>query len=472
MARTYHVFDVVIIGAGSAGIAALRECLQYTSNVVLIEKGEGGTTCARKGCMPSKALIHAARLYDSRKKFDEVGIKGGEHLWADIPHILRRVRESRNHFVDGVKHDLENISHYIVEGEAKFESPTCLRVGNKLYHTQATIIATGSTPFVPQAFSAIPKERIINSDTLFEQEDLPKRIGFVGLGPLGLEMAQALAHLDIEVIAVHNSATLGGISNPSMSHEMQQVLAKNMVIHTNAEAHAQMHNDDILFQAGGESYSVDALFLSTGRKPSIAGLGLSRMKVPMKDSGVPWYDPMTLQLPNLPIFIAGDATDERAILHEAVLEGKIAAHNAVNHHKNGNGGTSRHMNGQNGKYLSRYVPMNIIFTEPNIASVGASWACLKGRNLVMVEASFEHQGRAVIEQRNEGCIQLFLDSEDTTLLGAELLAPEGEHIAHLLALAMQKHMTAKELLTMPFYHPTFEEALRTALKKGVKQVSG
>lgn len=468
MARTYHIFDIVIIGAGSAGIAALREALKYTTNVVLVEKGEWGTTCARTGCMPSKALIHAAGLYDSRHKFEEAGIDGAEHLVPDIPRILKRVRKSRDHFVKSVKESLESISHYIVKGTAKFESPTCLRVDDKLYHTKHTIIATGSTPFIPSAFDDIPKNRIITSEVLFEQRDLPKRIGFVGLGPLGLEMAQALAFLDCEVVAVHNSATLGGISDPQMSHDMQQVLAKRMVVHTNAEASAEMDGDAIRFQAGGETYTVDALFLSTGRKPVLDGLGLRRLKVPFKDSGVPWYDPMTLQLPSLPIYLAGDVTDERAILHEATVEGKIAAYNAYHSHGNGNGHNG---NGNgNGKRISRYVPLNIIFTEPNIASVGASWHSLQGRNIIMVEASFENQGRAVIEQRNEGRIQLFLDADDTTLMGAELLAPEGEHLAHLLALAMQQHLTAKELLKMPFYHPTFEEALRTALKRGVKQV--
>lgn len=465
MARTYHVFDLVIIGAGTAGIAALREALRHTTNVVLVEKGERGTTCARTGCMPSKALIHAARLYDSRKKFAEAGIAGGEQLQPDIPKILKRVRSKRDHFVRSVHEGLENVDHYIVKGEAKFESPTCLRVGNKLYHTQRTIIATGSAPVIPKAFADIPPERFITSDTLFERKDLPARIGFVGLGPLGLEMAQAIAHLGVKVVAVHNSATLGGISNPSMSHEMQQVLAKDMIIHTNAEAKAKMQGNDILLSADGESYKVDALFLSAGRKPSLDSLGLRRLKLPLKDSGVPWYDPMTLQIPNTPIFLAGDVTDERAILHEAALEGKIAALNAVNHHGNGHNGTKG-----DGKRPSRYVPMSIVFTDPNIATIGASWHALKGRSQVLVEASFENQGRAVIEQRNEGRIQLFLDPEDSTLLGAELLAPEGEHLAHLLALAIQQHLTAKDLLKMPFYHPTFEEALRTALKRGVREV--
>lgn len=459
MARNYHIFDVVIIGAGSAGIAALQEALAYTKNVVLVEKGKGGTTCAQTGCMPSKALIHAARLYNSRKKFEEAGIDGAEHLRADIPRILERVRQSRDHFVKGVKEELSSISHYIVRGEASFDSASCVRVGGKLYHTHSVIIATGSTPFIPEVFAQIPKDRLITSDTLFEQKNLPKRIGFVGLGPLGLEIAQALSQLDREVIAVHNHSTLGGISNPSMSHAMQQVLEQTMTVHMDAQAEASMAGDHIHFKVGSKSYEVDAVFLSAGRNPSVASLKLQCLKVPMNDSGVPRYDPITLQLPDMPVFIAGDATDERAILHEAVLEGKIAAYNAVHYHQE----RPSH------SHLARYVPLNIIFTEPNIASVGARWQSLQGHDVIMAGTTFRNQGRAVIEQRNKGCIQLFLDPDDTTLMGAELLAPEGEHIAHLLALAIQQQMTAKQVLKMPFYHPTFEEALRTALKSGVKQ---
>lgn len=464
MARTYHIFDIVIIGAGTAGISALREALRHTTNVVLVEKGAGGTTCARVGCMPSKALVHAARLYHSRLRFGEAGIEGADALRPNIPKILRRVRKKRDYFVEGVHEGLESIRHYIVRGEAKYESPTCLRVGGKLYHTRSSIIATGSTPVIPKAFDAIPRERIITSDTLFERKDLPPRIGFVGLGPLGLEMAQAVAQLGIEVVAVHNGATLGGIANPAMSDEMRQVLARNMTVHTDAEANARMAGDDILFSAGGADYRVDALFLSAGRKPALDALGLRRLKLPLRDSGVPWYDGATLRLPDVPIFLAGDATDERAILHEAALEGKIAALNAA--------GLSGDGKARAADKLSRYVPLNIIFTEPNIASVGASLHCLKGRKLVCGEATFMHQGRAVLEQRNEGRIQLFLDPADNTLLGAELLAPEGEHLAHLLALAMQQKMTAREMLKMPFYHPSFEESLRTALKRGVEKTLG
>jgi dihydrolipoamide dehydrogenase len=462
MARTYHTFDVVIIGGGSAGLSALREALKYTRNVVLVEKGDGDTTCARTGCMPSKALIHAARLYDSRRKFDEAGIRGSEMLHADIPAILQRVRESRDFFVKSVHEGREDISHYIVKGEASYESPTCLRVDGKLYHTQASVIATGSRPFYPKSFADLPKKRILTSDNLFEQKNLPKRIGFVGLGPLGLEISQALARLGIEVVASHMNANVGGLGNPEISRQMVEVLSQSMVVHSNAEASARMDGDDVLFSVGGQEYPVDAVFLSAGRKPVLDGLGLRRMKAPLRDSGVPWFDPQSLQLSALPIFLAGDANDERAVLHEAVLDGKIAAYNAVYHSDHSKKGKRHH--------LSRYVPLSIIFTDPNIASVGASWESVQGKGLTLVEASFECQGRALIEQRNEGRIQLFLDSGDATILGAELLAPEGEHMAHLLALAMQQRMTAKELLKMPFYHPAFEEALRTALKRGVKEI--
>lgn len=460
MARTYHVFDLVIIGAGSAGISALREALRYSSNVVLVEKGEGGTTCASAGCMPSKALIHAARLYDSRKKFQEVGIEGGEHLHANIPDVLRRVRKKRDHFVRSVQKGLEDVAHYIVKGEAQFESPTCVRVSGKLYHTKATIIATGATPIIPKAFADIPAKSILTSDSVFEQKDLPKRIGFVGLGPLGLEMSQALARLGVEVVAAHNAETLGSIGNPAMSKQMQQVLERNMVVYCNASASLRKQGDALLFSVGSKEHIVDAVFMSAGRKPALDGLGLRRLKVPLRDNGVPWFNPSTLQVADMPIFMAGDATDDNAVLHEVVLEGKIAAYNALHLEKNGRAGHK--------PPLSRYVPLRIIFTDPNIATVGDSWRNVQSRNPIIVSTSFANQGRAVIEQENEGQIQLFLDGADATLLGAELMAPEGEHLAHLLALAMQEHMTAKELLRMPFYHPTFEEALRTALRKGVK----
>lgn len=458
MARTYHIFDVVIIGAGTAGIAALSEVLKHTTNVVLVERGPGGTTCARSACMPSKTLIHASRLYHARHKFREIGIEGGAHLQINIPKVLRRVRKMRDHFVAGVKEDLTSVRHYIVDGEAQFESPTCLRVDGKLYHTRCTIIATGSTPVIPPEFAGIPASHVITSDILFERKDLPQKLGIVGLGPLGLEMAQALMQLGIKVVAAHDGPTLGGIGNPEISAEIAQLLGKHMTLYTESHATARMDGDMVVLNVSGKmgdkSHRVDALLISTGRKPQLEPLGLRRLKVPITDYGTPEHDPVTLQLRDHPIFLAGDVTDERAVLHEVALEGKIAAQNAI-----------QFLYGKkNAEKYSRYVPMHLVFTDPNIASVGMTWEKAQECNAGLSESSFANQGRAMIEQRNAGKIQLFFSPKDGTLLGAELLAPAGEHLAHLLALAIQQGMTRSDMLRMPFYHPTFEEGLRTALQ--------
>lgn len=459
MARTYHVFDVVIVGAGTAGIAALGEVLKHTTNVVMVERGPGGTTCARTACMPSKTLIHAARLYHARHKFREIGIEGGEHMRINLPKVLRRVRKLRDHFVAGVKEDLKSVSHYIVEGEAQFESPTCLRVDGKLYHTRCTIIATGSVPIIPKEFANIPTSHILTSDILFERKDLPQRLGIIGLGPLGLEMAQAMVQLGIKVVAAHNNPTLGGIGNPEMNAEIGQLLGKQMTLYTEARATARMDGETVVLNVSGKmgdkSHRVDALLISTGREPQLESLGLRRLKTPMTDYGVPMHDPGTLQLPDLPIFLAGDVTDERAVLHEVTLQGKIAAQNAV-----------RFLSGKKAatETYARYVPMHIVFTEPNIVSVGMNWEKAQECKAELSQSSFSSQGRALVEQRNAGRILLFSSPKDGTLLGAELLAPAGEHLAHLLALAIQQGLKKSDLLRMPFYHPTFEEALRSALQ--------
>lgn len=162
-----------------------------------------------------------------------------------------------------------------------------------------------------------------------------------------------------------------------------------------------------------------------------------------------------MQVGSLPIFIAGDVNADRPVLHEAADEGRIAGFNSVQEHPH---------------CFQRRTPLTIVFSEPNVAMVGQSFAALKDRNIALGEARFDNQGRAKVMAERAGILRVYGDKADGRLLGAELAAPRGEHLAHLLAWAIQKDMTVFEMLQLPFYHPVIEEGLRTALRALSQQV--
>jgi len=207
--------------------------------------------------------------------------------------------------------------------------------------------------------------------------------------------------------------------------------------------------------AGSASAVVDRVLVAMGRTPNLQGLGLETLGVPLDEKGLPEVDRATLQVAGLPVFLAGDANAEVPLQHEAADDGHIAGINAVS------ASTRRFV---------RRTPLSIVFSDPTLARVGLRFDALDQARVVVGEARFADQGRARIMLRNAGLLRLCANREDGTLVGAELFAPEGEHLAHWLALAIHRRSTVSDLLRVPFYHPTVEEGLRTALVEAAKQL--
>jgi len=449
-------YEVAIVGAGTAGLAALREVRKRTDNFVVINDGPYGTTCARVGCMPSKALIEAANAYHRREHFAAFGIHGAEHLAVDIPAVLRRVRSLRDGFVKGTLKATDDLGERNIPGRAKLDGPNVVVVDGRRIQADRIILATGSRPHLPAEWSPF-QDHILTSDSLFEQESLPPRMAVIGLGAIGAEMAQALARLGIEVTAFTRSPRVGGLTDPEMQEVAFECLGTELTIHRGEAATLEAADGGVRVTADGESVVVDKVLAALGRRANLDKLGLDTLGVELDRRGLPPYDPETLQVADLPVFIAGDVNGHRPILHEAADDGHIAGNNATA--------------ADPGCYIRR-TPLHIVFTDPNIAVVGASWQAVKEREPVIGEVSFARHGRARTAEKNRGALRVYADNASGALLGAEICAPSGEHLAHLIALAIQQRLSVHAFLAMPFYHPVIEEGLRAALRRASKQLPG
>lgn len=446
--------DVAIVGAGTAGLAALREVRKRTDSFVLINAGAYGTTCARVGCMPSKALIAAANAFHARTRLDEFGIRGGEALVADIPAVLHRVRVLRDHFVSGVLKATEDLGSRNIAAHARLDGPNRLIAGEHVIEAKRIVLAPGSSPIVPEQWRAFG-DRINTSDTLFEQKDLPRRIGVVGLGAIGVEIAQALARLGIEVHGFDGSDRIAGVSDEKIAQLAHDLLAQEFAIHLGAQVELAEANGGIEMRWDGGNVVVDKVIASVGRRPNLKGLGLDTLGVSLDEKGMPEVDPHTMRIGDTTVFLAGDANGQRPLLHEGADEGHIAGLNATS---------------ENPIRLSRRTPLSVVFSDPQIASVGQKGGELDPGTILTGEVSFAAQGRARTMQENHGLLRLYAAREDGRLLGAEMVAPAAEHMGHLLALAIGQKLTVHDLLRMPFYHPTLEEGLRTALRTVARQL--
>lgn len=227
--------DTVIVGAGSAGLSALREVRRYTDDFLLVNDGHWGTTCAAVGCMPSKALIEAANAFHTRHRFDAFGIRGADSLRADIPAVLARVREMRDGFVKGPEAVPEQLGKRAIAGRARLLGPGQLEVNGDKIEARAIILAPGSRPVVPEPWRRFG-DRILTTDSIFEQADLPRRIAVIGMGAIGVEIAQAFARLGLEVAGFDTGDALAGIDDQEVLGAFNPLIQNDLALYLGAPA--------------------------------------------------------------------------------------------------------------------------------------------------------------------------------------------------------------------------------------------
>jgi dihydrolipoamide dehydrogenase len=441
--------DVAIIGSGTAGLNALSQTRKAGKSFVLINGGEPGTTCARVGCMPSKAMIQVAEDYHRRTHLGKYGIDGHEEMTLDQPEALEHVQDLRDTFVDRV---LSNSTddmppELFVQDYARFIEPTLLEVAGERIRAGAVVIATGSRPIVPEPWKALG-DRLLTTDDIFEQEELPESMAVIGLGTIGLELGQSLSRLGVRITGFDQLETIGGVTDPEVCGCAKDILGKEFPIHLGQAAEITAEGQRLRVTAGEHSIPVDKVLCSIGRTPNLDRLNLENLGVDLDDRGLPAFDNRTMQVGDLPVYIAGDVTGERQILHEAGDEGKIAGYNAAR--------------GEKGAFR-RKTPLYINFCDPNICAVGRRFAELDPETTAVGQINFAPVGRALIMGKNKGVLRVYADKESGRILGSEMIGPKGENLAHLLCWCIEQGLTVGQLLRMPFYHPVIEEALQAAL---------
>lgn len=453
--------DIAIIGSGTAGLAAYREAVKHTDSVRLIEGGPYGTTCARVGCMPSKLLIAAAESAHNIGKSSAFGVRSGA-IHIDGKAVMQRVRQERDRFVGFVLESVDEIPEaHRLRGYAKFIDAHQLQIDDHtLLNAKRIVIATGSRPAIPPPWEALGDRLIVNDD-VFSWDDLPRSVAVFGPGVIGLELSQALHRLGVDVQLFGVGGAIGPLSDPEVKRVAKEIFQAEMPVELNAEVE-DMHRrgDGVHIRWSGadgatHEKTFDYVLAATGRRANVDKLGLEKLDIALDERGVPIVDASTLQTSVPHIFLVGDANNLRPLLHEAADQGKTAGHNAGAYPEVRAG-------------LQR-SPIGVVFTDPNIAMVGHSYRELDqqavGCGCIEVgQVSFENQGRSRVMLRNKGLLRVYGEQGTGRFLGAEMIGPNAEHLAHLLAWAHQQQMTVSQMLDMPFYHPVIEEGVRTALR--------
>ena len=449
--------DVAVVGAGTAGLYALSRARRKTKRVVLFDGGPLGTTCARVGCMPSKMLIHSSDNLAGARSEDvagkEIRLAGAE--------MMDSLRTRRDRLAGHVLKRINTLfSDLLVPEYASFREPMVLEAAGTLYRCRAIVLACGTAPVLPPGWRKA-EGKIVTTDEFFELPDIPERVLVVGAGFIGVEIGQALARMGKRVTMVEMTGSAAGISDPEVEKIFLEALRRTVDLRL--QTRASLKDVDAggveveLEDADGNTAAgrYDLVVAASGRKPDFGRLRLDRSGLKLDQKGMPEFDRATLRCRERDVFLAGDCTGVRPFYHDAAGEGKLAGANAADP--------------DNLRRLPARVPLAITFTRPAVCSVGTRFEEL-AENAPIGGALFPDSPRGVADRVEDGIIRIYGNPGDGRIVGSEMAAPAGEHLAHLLAALIHSGTTVEKALELPFYHPTYEEVLQDALGDLMKQL--
>ena len=449
--------DLIIVGGGAGGLGAARAARWTGADVLLVNDGPLGGDCTFTGCVPSKTLIAAAA---QGLKFDEAMCRVAEtvdHIAAtETADVLRS---------EGVK---------VIEGRARLVTHDSIAIGDQRISAPRIIIATGGRPVVPPIpgldsltngeGSAIGD--VLTNETAFSMGTAPKTIGIIGGGPIGCELAQALAGLGVGVSLFEGLPRLLPREEPAASSVVEQSLrTAGIDVHTGAIIERAERRSDgiVLVTAAGETV-VEKLLLAVGRAPNSSGMGLDELGVEFDAAGhIVTNDRLETAVRG--VFAVGDVTGKLLFTHAADEMGRLAAGNALR-------------KGVRGRFRTSWIPW-ATFTNPEVARIGMTEAEAADHGGRVAELPMAEMDRAITDGRTEGFVKLIAGPKPITrnafggqLIGATIVAPRAGEMIHEVALAMRTNMFTGRLAQTVHVYPTWSYAIQKAAGQFFGEVQG
>ena len=445
--------NVVVIGAGSAGLVSSIIAAGAKAKVILIEKHRMGGDCLNTGCVPSKAIIRSARIADYIKRAAEFGIDGAEGQ-VNFPKVMERIQS----VVKAIEpHD--SVERYTslgvdcVAGEAMITSPWTVQVGERTITTRSIVLATGARPFVPP-IPGLDQVDYLTSDSLWDLRELPKRLLVLGAGPIGCELAQSFARLGAEVTVVDQAPRIMPREDEDVAElVMERFTREGVRILTGYKAASFARDEQggvLHVQGKDESLALpfDKVLIAIGRKANVEGFGLEALKMPLTARGtIEVNEFLQTVYPN--IYACGDVAGPYQFTHMASYQAWFAVLNA--------------MLGGLKKFRINYkvVPW-ATFTDPEVARVGLSEQEAKEQGIEydLTRYGIDDLDRAIADGEAHGFVKVLTAPGSDRILGATIV---GYHAGELLTefvLAMTHGLGLKKIAATTHIYPTLSEANR------------
>ena len=449
-------YDLCVVGAGPGGYVAAIRAAQLGLKTLVVEKEKAGGVCLNHGCIPSKALIHAADVFAEIQKASSMGVEC-ENCRIELAKTVAWKDKIVKRLTGGIQSLFKANGVEYLQGEARLTGSDSLAVvteeGEKLIRAEHTIIATGAQPIELPSVS-LDGTTVISSREALALDQIPPRIIVIGGGYIGLELGIVFAKLGSAVTVVE---LLDGLL-PVCSREAVKILERTLrrlkikvMLQTKAKGVQVQDGVARLTITGpdGQEQQLEAekVLLTVGRKPSTSGLGLENTEAVLDEKGFIRVDAQR-RTADRRIFAIGDVTGEPMLAHKAGAEGVVAADAIA---------------GKDAAFSPRAIAA-VVFTDPEIAMVGLNVEEAKSQGFEAEEASFPFiaLGRALTMNAGDGYAKWVFDARDHTILGCEIVGREASNLIGEAALAVEKQLKLEDVAATIHPHPTLTEGLAKA----------
>ncbi len=446
-------YNLVVIGAGPAGLIVAAGAAGLGAKVALIEKHLMGGDCLNVGCVPSKALIRSSRTVGDIWNAGKFGVNVSDNTKVDFSAVMKRMRRIRAEIsdVDSVQRYQDKLGVDVFLGSGRFTSNNTVEVAGQTLHFKKAVIATGARALKPQ-IPGLQATGYLTNETVFNLTERPPRLAIIGAGAIGCELAQAFRRLGSEVVLLHKNAHILDKEDIDAAEIVQQTFVREgiqLVLQCKIERVEQTNAGKVIYyqcQGKEASVTVDEIMVSAGRSPNVEGLNLESVGVEYDtQTGVFVND--NLQTTNPRIYAAGDICMSHKFTHAADFAARIVIQNTLFFGR---------------KKLSALTIPWCTYTNPEIAHVGIGEAEAKDIDIDTFLIPFSQVDRAIIDGEDEGFVKIHVKKGSDKILGATIVAQHAGDMISEITLAMVNNIGLGKIASTIHPYPTQADAIRKA----------
>lgn len=446
-------FDIAIIGGGPGGYNAAASAAHQGLKTVLFEKNKVGGVCLNEGCIPTKALLHSANLYDEMQESSKYGIKVGGDIEADYKRIVARKTKIVKKLIAGVGMKLEAAGVTTIAAEARLagerDGLVCIQAGEETYTAKHVIIATGSETVIPP-IKGIDTVDYWTSREALDAKELPEDIVIIGGGVIGMEFASVFSSMGVKVTVVEMMSEILGAMDKETSAMLREEYAKKGVRFCLDTKVIEVSPSAVTVEKNGEVEVISAsrILMSVGRRPDVSGLGLETLSIETNRNAI--VVNAYMQTSHKSVYAAGDVTGFSLLAHTAIREGEVALNHIL-------GGADDPMS-------YRAIP-GVVYTHPEIAGVGRTEEDLqaKGEAYEVIKLPMSYSGRFVVENEGgNGLCKIIVDT-DGVVIGCHMIGNPASELIVLAGIAIADRTKVEDFRRHVFPHPTVGEIIHEVL---------